>query len=389
MPFSEGVNDEEAIVFSNTEAVRTFQVVVKLDNNMRRRDATGAPTGDAEEYSEEITLRWADGSTPTATPTSTPTPTPTPMPQPPALNTSSGTLGLTRNEIQTGQGTVLTVSYALAEGKRATIRYTAGIAMNSACTNVGGGMVSTGDTRAGFFTGNFYGCTAGTSTIQLIANPGGEVLDAESVTISQSSPSTATITASDTSINVGQTTEVTIVYTLAPSVNFAAISFGDHLEREGRCRTSRSTRSAGGDEEPNQGNREITLIYTLYGCSAGTSTIAIRELASRTSLASLNVTVSATDRSTTTPTPTPTPTPVPVPSTANISATTTSLNVGQSTVITFDYDLQGGDDVADIVIPDILGGVNCRAGRQTRDPQTLQGTYYGCSAGTGDMRDPV
>ncbi len=128
-------------------------------------------------------------------------------------------------------------------------------------------------------------------------------------------------------------------------------------------------------------------IRTLYGCAAGSAVVKLLEMPGSTELDSVTITVTNTAVVTETHTPTPTPTDTPepaVPSTAEITATRTTLEVGQSTVVTFDFDLQGSDE-AEIIIPSILGGSECRAGRQARAPQQLQGTYYGCSAGTGDI----
>ena len=168
---------------------------------------------------------------------------------------------------------------------------------------------------------------------------------------------------------------MTIEYSLIPTANGAAIFFSDNLDRNSSCPSS-GARSTASDETD---RIEATFEYTLYGCSAGTGRVWVRELPSNDLVASLDIEVNPAPVTTYTPTPTPTP----VPSTASISATRTSINVGQSTLVTFDFDVHG-NDVAEIIIPDILGGSGCQITR-THNPQQLQGTYYGCSAGTGDI----
>ncbi len=190
--------------------------------------------------------------------------------------------------------------------------------------------------------------------------------------------SVGTLELAPSNINGGRGTAVTVTYALV-SGSTAEISYEAGVDTSSTC-----TSTAAGTVAVGSGVG--TFVDLLYGCTAGDVLVKLVEKPSGDTLAMETLTVETAPQATptNTPTPTPTPSPTPEPSTASISATRTTLDVGQSTVITFDYDLQG-DDTAEIVIPDILGGSECRGGRGARSPQQLQGTYYGCSAGTGDV----
>ncbi len=388
------------ITYERTVLKRTFRVRVTANTSSgQQRDA--ANTGTAFKNSDPITIEWEGAA---ATPTPTPTPTATPIVQP--ETPSTGTLSLTRSAMQIGQGTTVKVAYTLAEGKLATLKHTAGVSSRSNCSSSGAAQYTTSGT-AGAYIGTFYGCTAGTVTFDLVESPGDTVLATQTLTITPATASTATITASDTSIEVGESTEVTFTFRLAPNVNFASIFFGDHLARKGRCRSNVRAASSRSADEPNQGNMEVTLAYTLYGCSPGTSSVKIGE-AGGSVIASLNIVVSAapvgatptptptpspTGTPTPSPTPTPTPTPAPVPeSSAVITVSDDDITVGERTNVTVSYVLGPEDAVARTLISDHLNrNPRCPSSSEPRnsdertDSSTVDYTLYGCRAGTGTI----
>ena len=116
-------------------------------------------------------------------------------------------------------------------------------------------------------------------------------------------PSTGSLSASRTSIRVGQSTRITARYTLGTNATEARLSYTSRVSVNSDC--------------PRSDTREHVLAravdrYTLYGCSAGTATVRLLEIPGREELATLTITVTSPPTATPTRTPTPTATPVPV-----------------------------------------------------------------------------
>ena len=119
-------------------------------------------------------------------------------------------------------------------------------------------------------------------------------------------PSTGSLSASRSSIRVGQSTRITARYTLGTGATEARLSYTSHVSVDSSCPGRSDTR-----EHVLPRNARDVDRYDLYGCTAGTATVKLLEIPSRDVLARLTITVTAPPTATPTRTPTPTATPVP------------------------------------------------------------------------------
>ena len=351
---------------------------------------------------------------PNATSTPTPTTTSTPTTQTPV------TLTVSPSSILVGGSTTARTNNLQPGGPAVKFRIGSNLSVHSSC----GARSASRDIEVRNVSVTLYGCSPGTSTVQLLRSSDDAELDRATVTI-RSNPAhtstptpvvptavptptpittptpvapTAVPTPTPTQTSNGDSGSLSVspspIYvggsTTARAYNLRPSDLGVKFRISGPIGTSSSCarRSDSADVEV----RSVSV--TLYGCSAGTGTVKLLRSSDDHELDRDTVTVrnlpTATPNATATPTrtPTPPPTPTAVSGTGSLSVSPSSIFVGGSTTARA-YNLRPSNLAVKFRISGPIGtSSSCATRSDSADVEvrSISVTLYGCSAGTGTVK---
>ena len=380
-----GTSGNEARYTRTSAGMETFKVIVT-----HQKPFTGIPGESREPFvvnSREITITW----TPAPEPTNTPTPEPTNTSTPTAVPTveASGSITVSDNNPTVGDRVLFTGNFNIPEDSDVYVDYPSNFSQNR-CSGSAAGDSDTGQRGFGQTWKRLYACLSGTVEVHLMedrVNGNDRSLGSVSVTIDPT-PSSADIDVEDTSIRVGEFTDVEIDYVLGSDATSIEITWDSDLSENSYC----SPRGGSDTVTSSSG----TLDYTFFGCMAATGTIGVREIPNGDLLDSANITISTPVPTATPVPPTPTHTPVPptptntpvptaIPSTGSLVARPATIKVGEETEVTSEWDLPVGYSSRLSYTSEV--SINC-SNRSAADNLTRSdhsGTYVytleGCSAG--------